>query len=435
MVCSEESCGSSGFRSSQQFRSSRGGLQLRSRAGVRTLPPPQFLEVQADPRPIIFFEENLQGRHSLKVSVERFIYKKHKKNGTVEGSASLKVASQSCVSLLPSCVAIAPNPNATTTTNTRTQWEHVPRLPSHQMLCIWCEGFYCKCNQYYDIPSGCHGDEVNEDIRSNITKGICFSKPDGKGHIFQLNQSCDDDATRRRLKLLRLAGIKELDSKGKDRVIKGALAAGEEAARVATAKNANPLTLTPCNIQDAYDRASQNYIEVNDKFLYFTLTEEIPSKISGKPDLKRFARKVPICACHVRFEDVTATNTRAGMTYSLNDDALIYTPKQMYQLYLSKVVPPAELESPRDRGTGMNATAEYFKQALGQALQSEEATMDKMHNLYEEYLKQKEQLEHFESVLILKDLEIKMERSSTVEAKESCARELAALRAELRDGQ
>ncbi len=63
MVCSEESCGSSGFRSSQQFRSSRGGLQLRSRAGVRG--PPPFLEVQADPRPIIFETlHNVEHRNS-----------------------------------------------------------------------------------------------------------------------------------------------------------------------------------------------------------------------------------------------------------------------------------------------------------------------------------------------------------------------------------
>ena len=235
--------------------------------------------------------------------------------------------------------------------------------------------------------------------------------------------------------MLCAAGIQELDSKGKEHVLKGALAAGEEAARVATAKNAHPLTLMSCNIQDAYDRAHQNYIDVHDKFLYFTLTEEVPSKIAGKPNLKRFIRRVHICSCHVRFEDVTAMKTRAGMTYSLNDDALIYTPKQMYQLYLNKVVPPAELKSPRDRGTGFTETAEYYKNAYIATLLSEEATMDMMHDLYEENLKQKEQLDHFENVLIQKDLEIKMERASTVEAKESCARELAALQAELHDGQ
>ena len=67
-----------------------------------------------------------------------------------------------------------------------------------------------------------------------------FLKPNGKGHTFQLNQSaCDDGATGRRQKLLRLAGIKELDSKGKEHVLKGAAAAGEKAANAATAKNAH----------------------------------------------------------------------------------------------------------------------------------------------------------------------------------------------------
>jgi hypothetical protein len=124
--------------------------------------------------------------------------------------------------------------------------------------------------------------------------------------------------------LLRIAGIEELDSKGKESVLKGAAAAGAEAA---TAKNAHCLTIVTCNIQDAYDRAQQDYIDVHDKFLYFTLTEELLSKIPGKPNLKRFVRRVPICSCHVRFDDVDAIETRTGMTYSLHDDALIYTPK------------------------------------------------------------------------------------------------------------
>ena len=44
-------------------------------------------------------------------------------------------------------------------------------------------------------------------------KNLCFSKPDGKGHVFRLSQRCDENSILKRKELLRIAGIRELSVK------------------------------------------------------------------------------------------------------------------------------------------------------------------------------------------------------------------------------
>ena len=125
----------------------------------------------------------------------------------------------------------------------------------------------------------------------------------------------------------------------------------------AIARNDHGNTKRGRDEQAVYDRVRQEYIEVNDKFSFYTGTVQKNSKVDGKSAVLKFARNLPICSCHVITEDVTQSTrltAKGGVdtSYSLKDEALIYTPKQIWSDYLTKIVPMSALESPRDGGSG-----------------------------------------------------------------------------------
>ena len=104
--------------------------------------------------------------------------------------------------------------------------------------------------------------------------------------------------------------------------------------------------------QAVYDRVRQEYIEANDKFSFYAQTVHYHSKVDGKSPVLKFARNIPICPRHVRAEDVTQSTRhtakdRVVTSYSLKDEAIIYTPERIQSGYLITIVPISALESPR----------------------------------------------------------------------------------------
>ena len=184
------------------------------------------------------------------------------------------------------------------------------------VLCVWCEGFLCPCNDSASSNSAqqCHSaiNKHNEIIQRNIEKKLCFSKPDGTGHIFRLPLGCDENSILKRKELLRIAGIPELSPKDKAEVLEMADANAACAKFAAIARNDHGNTKKARDEQAVYDRVRQEYIEVHDKFSFYTETVHCDSKVVGKSPVLKFARPLPLCSCHVRTEDVTiSTRTTA----------------------------------------------------------------------------------------------------------------------------
>ena len=122
----------------------------------------------------------------------------------------------------------------------------------------------------------------NDTIKRNIAKGLCFSKPDGTGHIFRLPLGCDENSILRRKKLLRIAGIDELSPKDRAEVLTRADALADAAKTAAMARNDHGNTMKERSEQEAYDRARQEYIEVHDKFSFYTETVQKISNVDGE---------------------------------------------------------------------------------------------------------------------------------------------------------
>ena len=153
----------------------------------------------------------------------------------------------------------------------------------------------------------------------------------------------------------------------------------------------------------------------------------------------KFARPLPLCSCHVRTEDVTiSTRTTAKgeveTRYSLKDDALIYTPKQIWQDYLNKVVPISALESPRDRGSGFTPAAANYKQQMIAETLLHEQTLAAMNDLYSENLILAAHIEQLNDNISAQDAVLAYEQAKTAETKELCAQELADLHTSLTEG-
>jgi len=104
---------------------------------------------------------------------------------------------------------------------------------------VWCEGFLCPCNDSASSTSACHSaiNKHNETIQRNIEKKLCFSKPDGTGHIFRLPLGCDENSILRRAQLLRIAGIDELSPKDRAEVLEMAETQAGSAKFSAIARN------------------------------------------------------------------------------------------------------------------------------------------------------------------------------------------------------
>ena len=193
------------------------------------------------------------------------------------------------------------------------------------------------------------------------------------------------------------------------------------------ARNDHGNTMKERSEQAAYDRARQEYIEVHDKFSFYTATVQNKSKVDGKSPMLKFARILPICSCHVRTEDVTQSTrvTAEGeeeTRYSLNDEALIYTPNQICTNYLAKVVPIAALESPRDRGTGFTPAAAYYKQEMIAETLLHEQTLVAMNELYSENLTLAVHIDFLNDNLCAQETALAHEKAQTAEAKKVIAR-------------
>ena len=116
---------------------------------------------------------------------------------------------------------------------------HGPGRDAVMVLCVWCEGFLCPCNDSASSTSACHSakNAQNETIKRNIEKErLCFSKPDGTGHVFRLSLRCDENSLLRRKQLLRIAGIHELSPGKRADVLKMAdsIASSAKASAIAT---------------------------------------------------------------------------------------------------------------------------------------------------------------------------------------------------------
>ena len=269
-------------------------------------------------------------------------------------------------------------------------------------------------------------------------KNLCFSKPDGKGHVFRLSQRCDENSILKRKELLRIAGIRELSFKNRAEVLKMAETVAADAKAITLARNDYGNTKKVRDEEVVYDRVLQEYIEANDKFSFYTETVNCDSKVDGKPTVLKFARMLPICSCHVRTEDVTISTrtTEKGeeTRYSLNADFLIYTPNQIWVNYLAKVVPIAALESPRDRGTGFTPVAAYYKQEYVTETVLHEQTLAAMNDLYSENLILAAHIEQLNDNISAQDTLLAYEQAKTAETKEQCAQELADLHTSLTEG-
>ena len=156
----------------------------------------------------------------------------------------------------------------------------------------------------------------------------------------------------------------------------------------------------------------------------------------------KFARMLPICSCHVCTEDVTLSRTRTTAKgevetrYSLKDDALIYTPKQIWQDYLTKVEPISALKSPRDRGSGFTPVAAYYKQEYAKVTETvlHEQTLAAMNDLYSENLILAAHIEQLNDNSSAQDTLLAYEQAKTAETKEQYAQELADLHTSLTEG-
>jgi len=309
------------------------------------------------------------------------------------------------------------------------------------VLCVWCEGFMCPCNNVASSASACHSatSAQNETIKRNIEKNLCFSKPDGTGHIFRLSLGCNENSILRRKQLLLIAGIRELSPKERTEVLKVADTRAAFAKTSAITRNDHGNTKTEHDKQAVYDRVRQEYIEVHDKFSFYTETVHCDSKVDGKSTVLKFARILPICSCHVRTIDVTQS-TRSNAKgevetrYSLKDEAIIYTPNQMWQDYLTKIVPISALESPRDRGSGFTPVAAYYKQEYVTETALHEQTLVAMNDLYSENLILAAHIELLNDNKMAQDTVLAYEQALTAEVKEQCAKELADLYKSMSEG-
>ena len=310
------------------------------------------------------------------------------------------------------------------------------------VLCVWCEGFLCLCNSSASSASACHSvsNAQNETIKRNIEQRLCFSKPDGAGHMFRLPLGgCDENSILRRKKLLRIAGIHELSPKARTEVLTRADEVAVAAKTTAMATNGHGNTIKERNVQAAYDRARQEYIEVHDKFTFYTETVQNNSKVDGKPPILNFARILTICSCHVRTEDVTELTHHNAQgeketRYSLKDDALIYTPKQILNDHQTKVIPISALESPRDRGSGFTPVAAYYKQEYVTETVLHEQTLAAMNDLYSENLILASYIECQNDNICAQETLLAYELAKTAEMKAQCAQELADLYTSLTEG-
>ena len=161
--------------------------------------------------------------------------------------------------------------------------------------------------------------------------------------------------------------------------------------------------------------------------------------VDGKPPLLQFARRLPICSCHVRTEDViqsTRTNAKGGVetTYSLKDDALIYTPKQIWSAYLNVIVPISALERPRDRGSGFKQFAAHYKDKSVAATLLQEKTLVAMNDLYHEKCMLAAEVELLKDELRLQKTAFALEQAQTQVAKDQCAQQLADLQKSMQEG-
>ena len=305
------------------------------------------------------------------------------------------------------------------------------------MLCVWCEGFMCPCNDSASSASACHSatNAQNETIKRNNEKKLCFSKPDGTGHVFQIPQRYDESTILKRKELLCIAGVLELSPKQRAEVLKVADTRAASAQTSAIARNDHGNTKTDRDEQDVYDRVRQEYIEANDKFSFYTDTVHCDSKVDGKSTKLKFARILPICSCHVRTEDVTQSPYGEVETrYSLKAEALIYTPNQIWQDYLTTIVPISALESPRDRGSGFTPVAAYYKQEYVTETALHEQTLVAMNDLYSENLILAAHIELLNDNKMAQDTVLTYEQALTVEVKEQCAKELADLYNSMSEG-
>ncbi len=161
--------------------------------------------------------------------------------------------------------------------------------------------------------------------------------------------------------------------------------------------------------------------------------------MDGKAAVLKFARNLPICSCHVRTEDVTQStrhNAKGGVdtTYSLKDDALIYTPKQIWSAYLNAIVPISALESPRDRGTGFTQCAVHYKDESVAATLLQEKTLVAMNDLYHEIFILAAENELLKDKLRLQETKLALEQAQTLVAKEQYEQQLADLHQSMHEG-
>ncbi len=303
------------------------------------------------------------------------------------------------------------------------------------VLCVWSEGFLCLCNNSATSDSACHSatNAQNATIKRNIEKNLCFSKPDGTGHIFRLPLGgCDENSILRRKQLLRIAGIHELSTKGRAEVLKRADVVADAAKTAAIARNGHGNTITERDVQAEYDRARQEYIEVHDKFSFYTETVQNKSKVDGKSPVLKFARYLPICSCHVRTEDVTELTRENAQgvketRYSLKDDAIIYTAKQIWNDHQTKVIPISALESPRDRGSGYTPAAAFYKQEYIEETLLHEQTLIAMNELYSENLTLAAHIDYLNDQIRAQETALAYEKAQTAEAKKELELKLASL--------
>ena len=310
------------------------------------------------------------------------------------------------------------------------------------VLCVWSEGFLCLCNNSATSDSACHSatNAQNETIKRNIEQHLCFSKPDGTGHIFRLPLGgCDENSILRRKQLLRTAGIHELSPKARTEVLTRADEVAVAAKTNAIATNGHGNTITERDVQAEYDRARQEYIEVHDKFSFYTETVQNKSKVDGKSPVLKFARYLPICSCHVRTEDVTELtreNTQGvkETRYSLKDDAIIYTAKQIWNDHQTKVIPISALESPRDRGSGYTPAAAFYKQEYIEEMLLHEQTLIAMNELYSENLTLAAHIDYLNDQIRAQETALAYEKAQTAEAKKELELKLASLCESMNEG-
>ena len=243
----------------------------------------------------------------------------------------------------------------------------------------------------------------------------------------------------RRKQLLRIAGICELSVKDRALVLQEADTVAASAKTSAIARNDHGNTKKERDEQAVYDRVRRQHIEVNDKFSFYTETVHCQSKVEGKPPLLQFARHLPICSCHIRTEDViqsTRRNAKGGVetTYSLKDDALIYTPKQIWSAFLNAIVPISALESPRDRGSGFTPCAVHYKDEAVAATLLQEKTLVAMNDLYHEKCMLAAEVQLLKDELRLQKTELALEQAKTQVAKDQCAQQLADLHQSMHEG-